>query len=197
MNSKEDKILIKGCILGEPLAQRQLYDRYANEMFKICRSYAPDYDTAHDFLQEGFIKVFEKIHSYSFKGRIGGWIRRVMIYNCIDMIRKDHYNKHKVSLDFSYSHNEPTIEDSGQLQINTDSFFKILEDLPVGYRTVLNLYYCENYTHKEIANTLSITEGTSKSQLYKAKNYLEKILIRQMSHKEIEFYVGRLVKKMV
>jgi len=82
-------------------------------------------------------------------------------------------------------------------KINTDSFFDIIKELPLGYRTILNLYYLEDYTHKEIAEKLKISIGTSKSQLSKSKKYLRNILLKRMSQDEIEYYVGRLVKEVV
>ncbi len=197
MTIKEEKILIRKCIAGNSKAQKKLYDTFAYDMFKVCRSYALDYDTANDYLQEGFMKVFQNLHKYEATGNLGGWMRRLMINNCVDAIRKDFWSKHKVSFEEYLTHDEFVTENTSMKSVNTDSFFEVLNELPPGYKMVLNLYYIEEYKHTEIAETLGISVGTSKSQLHKAKSYLKDILLRNMTLEEIEIYVGQLAKEVV
>lgn len=197
MTQSDQKKLIKRCISGKREAYKELYDLYSEEMFKVCRIYAPDRDSANDFLQEGFLKVFQNLHKYS-DGNLRAWIRKIISNSCIDQLRKDHWS----AITTSFSENlmidaDTGIENNFEKSINSDSFFDILGQLPLGYRTILNLYFLEDYTHQEISVKLNISIGTSKSQLSKGKNYLKEILLRSLSHEEIELYVGRMVHKVV
>lgn len=167
-------------------------------MFKICRLYAPDYDTANDFLQEGFIKIFNNLHKYKPTGSLGGWMRQVIVNNSIDLLRRDHWsNRHEQFEDWHVKHMEIVYENAFEKELNSNSFFMFLDQLPLGYKTVLNLFYIEDYTHKEIAEKLGITEGTSKSQVSKAKAYLKSILLDSLTFEEIKDYVGGLAKEVV
>lgn len=160
--------------------------------------YAPDRDCADDFLQEGFMKVFQNLHKYEPSGSLRGWVRRVMVNSCIDIMRRDHWYKIRTSfeenaIDLSQIYADVDFEQ----KLHSKSFFEITQDLPLGYRTILNLYYLEDYKHKEIAELLEISIGTSKSQLSKAKKYLKEVLLKSLTIEEIENYVGRLVKELV
>jgi RNA polymerase sigma-70 factor (ECF subfamily) len=198
LDKHEQKQLLRKCISGKREAHKKLYDTFAEDMFKVCCMYAPDADTANDFLQEGFLKVFQNLHKYKPSGSLGGWIRRVMVHNCIDLIRRDHWTRVMIPFEDSPAITEPSfVENDFERNLNSRSFFDIVRELPLGYRTVLNLFYMEEYTHKEIAQKLEITEGTSKSQLAKAKNYLRQKVLKSLTTEEIEFYVGRLVKEVV
>lgn len=198
MSKIEEKKLIRNCLAGKKRAFKTLYDMYSNDMYKVCLMYAPDTDCANDFLQEGFMKVFQNLHKYKAPGSLGGWMRRVIVNNCIDMLRKDHWPRNMSSLENFSSEEQPTFtENQFETDLNSESFFQILSQLPIGYRTILNLYYIEGYKHREISEQLEITVGTSKSQLSKAKNYLKKTLQESLSEQELEFYVGSLDKKVV
>lgn len=187
----DHKKLIKSCIAGKRSAQKALYDEFANDMFRVCLSYANDYDQANDLLQEGFLKVFQKLHQYKPSGSLGGWIRTVIVRNCIDHYRSDKWSKNKETF-------EPNSKaDVGSAEYNKanevfqeEDFLRITQNLPDGYRTILNLYFLEEYSHKDIAEKLGISEGTSKSQLYKAKNYLKKILEKELTEDELTKYGG-------
>jgi RNA polymerase sigma-70 factor (ECF subfamily) len=198
VNKLERKKLVRNCIAGKKDAFKKLYVLFSDDMYKVCLMYAPDSDTASDFLQEGFLKVFQNLHKYHPSGSLGGWIRRVIVNNCIDLLRRDHWPKNMTSIDqFSGDFIADTSENDFEKELNSESFFEIVATLPLGYKTVLNLYYLEDYTHKEISEQLGITVGTSKSQLSKAKNYLKIILQTALSEEELEFYVGKLDKKVV
>ena len=159
--------------------------------------YATDYETANDFLQVGFMKVFQNLHQYTPTGNLKAWIRRIIVNNNIDMIRKDHWNKNTISINDFNESIEIAEEEVFEPHISTQGFLDIILKLPVGYRTIINLFFLEGYTHKEISQKLNITEGTSKSQLSKAKKYLKKLLLESLQPEEIELYVGRLDKKVV
>jgi RNA polymerase sigma-70 factor (ECF subfamily) len=190
--------LVQRCLKGKKMAYKQLYELYEQDMFKICRMYAPDYDSANDFLQEGFIKIFQKLHRFEPNGSLGGWMRRVMVNNCIDLLRRDHWSKITVHLEENLTPDEePVWELELSEQFQEIHFFEFIEMLPVGYRTILNLYYLEELKHHEIAEKLSISVGTSKSQLSRAKIYLRSLLLKHFTKEELETYVGRLVREVV
>ncbi|NVK66267.1 MAG: sigma-70 family RNA polymerase sigma factor [Flavobacteriales bacterium] len=198
MNKEWEDKIVKGCLKGKRLAFKQLFELYKDDMFRVCRAYAPNYDVANDFLQEGFLKVFQNLHKYDKKRSLGGWMRRVMINNSIDMLRRDHWDKIVVTLSEEYDQGRPVrMENDFERRLNSSSFFEVLDKLPLGYKTILNLHYLEGLTHKDIADKLGITEGSSKSQLSKAKKYLKGTLLKEMSINEIEEYVGQLAKEVV
>ena len=194
MTERQQKILLKGCRKGNPAAQKELYDRYASDMFKVCLMYSKDYDSANDLLQEGFLKVFQKIHLFKFKehSSLGGWIRTVIVHNCVDHYRSDNWSKNKLELSDEETEKAQyrNHEEEGETIYDRDEFLKIIAMLPDGYALVLNLFYLEGYTHKEIAAKLEITEGTSKSQLFKAKKYLRQLLLENLGDEEINRYEG-------
>jgi RNA polymerase sigma factor (sigma-70 family) len=197
LNRIQERLLIRNCILGKPSSQKKLYDIYSDEMFKVCISYAADYDSANDLLQEGFLKVFQNIHKYKQVGSFGGWIRTVIVHTCIDEYRKDKWNRNKQELNANNNHASKLFSiNEVESKFEKDDFLKIINELPDGYKVVLNLYFLENYTHKEIAEKLGINEGTSKSQLFKAKRYLKELLINTLSEEELEQY-GGLAKNVV
>lgn len=168
--------LVKNCLKGEKLSQRQFYDLYARKMMGVCLRYANDVEDAEDFLQEGFVKVFEKLSTYEFKGSLEGWVRRIIINTILDKLRKQGKENFTEHIDLANSLEETS---SVIQQLNAKELLKIIRELPVGYRTVFNLYAIEGYQHNEIAKMLNISESTSKSQLIKAKEQLQKKIIAQ------------------
>lgn len=172
-----DEQLVEGCVKKQALAQKALYDKYSRRMLGVCLRYASCTDEAQDILQDGFIKVFDKIGSFNAKGSLEGWIRRIMVNTALDNIRK---NK---------KHMNQTDVDDVKYQLKADNFvvesleakalLKIIQTLPTGFRTVFNLYAIEGYSHKEIAVMLDVSEGTSKSQYSRARAYIQRILEKE------------------
>ncbi len=164
--------LIKGCISNNRKYQRLLYEKYARLMYNICLSYTNERASAQDVLQEGFIKVFKKIKYFKGDGSLEGWIRRIMTNTAIDHLRK----KSRLHNHLEYSdHIKEDIEIKSEIldNINAESILSRVKQLPDGAKAVFNLYALEGYTHKEIAKTLNISEGTSKSQFNRAKTLLK------------------------
>lgn len=165
--------LIDGCIHGDSKMQRALYDRFASTMYGVCLRYAGNTNDADDILQEGFIKVYNNIHKFRREGSFEGWIRRIFINTCIE-----HFRKKTKSYNISEVH-ENTVEDADISALDTlaaKDLVKVINELSPGYKTVFNLYVVEGYTHREIGDMLGISEGTSKSQLARAKATLKKML---------------------
>ncbi len=165
--------LLEGCIQGDRRMQRALYDRFAPKMYGVCLRYAGNAEEAEDILQEGFIKVFRKISSYRGDGSFEGWIRRIFVNTAIEYYRKKTY------LQPITEHEENTVEGK-YLSVLDDlaekDIIKLVQQLSPGYRTVFNMYVVEGYTHKQIADLLGISEGTSKSQLSRAKQILQEMV---------------------
>ena len=165
-----DNDLIEGCLNGDRRIQQELYKRFASKMYGVCLRYAANAEEAEDVLQEGFIKVFKKIGSFRKEGSFEGWIRRIFVNTAIEQFRKKNY------LQPITEYEEATIE--GKYVSVLDSMAEkdiigLVQHLSPGYRTVFNMYVVEGFTHKQISEALGISEGTSKSQLSRAKQILQ------------------------
>ncbi len=168
-----DDNLLEQCIKGNRSAQKVFYNSFAPKMFGICLRYSQDYHAAEDLLQEGFIKAFHNLDRFRGDGSFEGWLKRIFINTAIEQFRKNQ-NKHTSELNEAI-YNAPV--SSGIIEkLAADDLLKVIQLLPRGYRTVFNLYVIEGYAHKEIAQLLQISEGTSKSQLARAKSYIQKLL---------------------
>ena len=174
-----DSDLIEGCIRGDRKMQRELYDRFAPKMYGVCLRYAGNAEEAEDILQEGFIKVFNKIGSFRSEGSFEGWIRRIFVNTAIE-----HYRK-KIYLQPITDYEESTVEGKYLSVLDNlaeKDIIQLVQQLSPGYRTVFNMYVVEGYTHRQIAEILGISEGTSKSQLSRAKLILQD-LVREFIEK--------------
>ena len=176
--SKEE--LIKGCLKGKGSHFSELYDRFSSGMYSICLRYAGDEDEAKDLLQEGFLKIFQKLGTYdTSRGSLEGWIKRIFINLCIDFYRKNKYRNTNIDVEeFGDEIPEEENEVHGILHdLTYDELISEISKLPPGYRTVFNMHVIDGKGHKEIATELEITESTSKTQLFKARNLLKKNLM--------------------
>lgn len=172
-----EELIISGCLHKDPSAQRELYNRYSPKMLSVCYRYALNREDAEDMLQEGFIKVFTQIHTFQNKGAFEGWIRRIIVHTCINFLKK--YKKFSDSIDISQATNIYVKEESIFSIMQAKQVTECIRSLPIGYRTVLNLYAIEGYSHREIATMLEIEESTSRSQYTRAKVLLESMLIKR------------------
>ena len=173
--------LIKGCIEGDAQMQRLLYDQFSQKMYGVCLRYAENTEDANDVMQEGFIKVYKSLSKFRAEGSFEGWIRRIFINTSIE-----HYRK-KVKLYNVTEVQENTIEDSELDALDslaTKDILNIVNKLSPGYKQVFNMHVVEGYSHKEIADLLGITEGTSKSQLARAKGVLKKMIEARIGNTE-------------
>ncbi|WP_240671069.1 RNA polymerase sigma factor [Lacibacter luteus] len=169
-----DADLIQGCIQGDRRMQKALYDKYAGKMYAVCLRYMSNADDAQDILQDGFIKVYKNLERFRGEGSFEGWVRRIFVNTAIEQIRKK-------KNDLSLTEKEESIElksVSAIENINEKDLMKIIRDLSPGYRAVFNLYVVEGYSHKEIGDMLGISEGTSKSQLARARMILQEKIKR-------------------
>jgi RNA polymerase sigma factor (sigma-70 family) len=170
-----DEEIIKSCISGETRAQKLLFDKYSRRMMGICLRYAAGREEAEDMLQEGWIKVFRNLSSFRFEGSAEGWIRRIMVNSCLDSLRKTKKMFNQVEIDAVQEMLPAELGKNSPDVLSEKELLKMIHQLSPGYRTVFNLFAIEGYSHKEIADMLSITESTSKSQYSRARVQLQKM----------------------
>ncbi|MFT5915706.1 MAG: RNA polymerase sigma factor (sigma-70 family) [Bacteroidia bacterium] len=175
--------LVEKCQKGNRNAQQQLYSQHSDKMLAICLRYVGEFE-AEDVLVNGFMKVFEKLNQFSGEGSLEGWIRRIMVNESLMHLRKN--KKMQFSSDLESAEREMS-GDLADAPLDAEELLQLVQSLPDGYRMVFNLYAIEGFSHKEIAKKLTISEGTSKSQLSKARAMLRKMLEQndEMTHKKI------------
>lgn len=166
--------IIAGCKEQKREAQKMLYESYARKMYSICLRYSSDASAAQDLLQDGFIKVFANIASFEDRGSFEGWLKRIFINLALENLRKKKSIIH-TSDDVQDIPDvvDDSTEDDQMYKISETELLKMIQDLPRGYSTVFNLYAIEDYSHKEIADMLGISEGTSRSQYVRARQILQ------------------------
>ena len=171
--SKEHQML-RDCIAGNRSAQQGLYDLFSPVIYGICVRYMGYTDEAKDMLQETMVKFFQKSAEFRFQGSLEGWVKRIAVNTCLDQIKKNKA-KYAGSLDDA---NHLTADVNAAQPLETKDLLKLVSALPDGYRTVFNMYAIEGFTHAEIGEVLGISENTSKSQLFKARKWLQAKLER-------------------
>ncbi|MEW2920008.1 RNA polymerase sigma factor [Muricauda sp. ANG21] len=167
-----ENYLIRKSVKGDPQAQRLLYEKFAPKMLSVCRQYIKDLHFAEDVMVNGFIKVFKNLDSFQHKGSFEGWIRTIMVRESISYLRKRQFVVYDDEV-FD-AQRERSVDNEGLLDV--EYVQQLIDDLPEGYKTVFLLYAIEGYNHQEIAQMLEISEGTSKSQLFKARKMLQENL---------------------
>ena len=175
---KNEAPLIKKAAKNDRTAQQTLYELYAPKMLSVCRYYISDIHFAEEVMLNGFFKIFTKLNDFKGEGSFEGWVRRIMVREAISFLRK------KKTIEFASDElktNEEIVVIESELDI--EEMQRLIDDLPEGYRMVFVMYAIEGYKHHEIAKTLSITEGTSKSQLFKARKLLQSQL-KQLNRTE-------------
>ncbi len=173
--------LIAGCLSGNRQAQRHLYDTYSRRFMAICIRYLKDQEQAEDVMIQSFMKIFEKLSQFQGKGSFEGWMKRIVVTQALMTIRSNRHLLLSVSLEEATGNFESTAELS---QLEAAELMELVQSLPLGYRTVFNLFAIEGYSHQEIGELLGISESTSKSQLNRARSVLkEKITSLQLQPK--------------
>ena len=172
-----EEAILQGCLNNNATAQKVLYEKYSPKMLSVCYRYAHNREDAEDMLQEGFIKVFGQIHTFQNRGAFEGWIRRIVIHTCINNLKKN--KRFNESVDLIHATSLQVMEETIPSIIQAKQVVECIRLLPIGYRTVLNLYAIEGYSHREIGEMLDIEESTSRSQYTRAKAMLEDVLIKK------------------
>jgi len=172
-----EEAMLYGCVENNAVAQEFLYAHFSPKMLGVCYRFGKNREDAEDMLQEGFIKVFSQIGQYRNEGALEGWIRRVIVHTCINSIKKN--KKFTDSVDITFANDVGIREENIPSVMQAKQVVDCIRLLPVGYRTVLNLYAIEGYSHREIGTMLDIEESTSRSQYTRAKAMLEDILVKR------------------
>jgi RNA polymerase sigma factor (sigma-70 family) len=176
--------ILEGCRNGNPAMQKIVYEKYVPKMYSICLRYTGNREDARDLMHDGFIKVFSNFKSYREESTLDAWITRVIINNTLNQLRKKNKElSHQKEYQLELKNEQEYIEDDNYLEKFTSNDIKLaIMKLPQGQRTVLNLYVFEDYSHKEIASLTGISEGTSKSQLARARITLKELLLKNKTH---------------
>jgi len=174
-----EREILDGCKQGNRIAQKQLFDLFSQKFFVLCLRYSANEDEAKDLLQEGFIKIFQNLGSYKEKGSFEGWMRKIMVNNALENIRRNS------GFNFSSEPQDNAIDvavmpDFSKLE--TKTILSKIQQLAPGFRAILNLYIIEGYQHHEIAAMMGISEGTSKSQLSRARKILQDKLLKEEAY---------------
>jgi len=182
---KELEEIINKCLSKDRLAQERLFKLYYGKMMAVCLRYTNDRDTAQEILQDGFIKVFDKLNTFESSGSFDGWIRRIMANTALDALKKkkrlNWVEKNDVNTKEDYNDPLESFEFEQEFELKANVALEAINELSPAYKTVFNLFVFENYSHKEIADALGISEGTSKSNFAKAKMNLQKIINKKIA----------------
>ncbi|MBC8032876.1 MAG: sigma-70 family RNA polymerase sigma factor [Chitinophagaceae bacterium] len=172
-----EELMLAGCLTNNAASQEALYSHFSPRMLGVCYRFAKNREDAEDMLQEGFIKVFLQIHTFRNQGAFEGWVRRIIVHTCINSLKKN--KKFVESVDLIHANSVPVREETIPSIMQAKQLVECIRLLPIGYRTVLNLYAIEGYSHKEIGEMLDVEESTSRSQYTRAKQMLEDILLKK------------------
>ncbi len=176
---QDDYALVEGCRRQDRLVQRLLYEQYAGKLFVVCKRYVRQPDEAEDVLQDAFIKIYQHIDSFRFESPLEAWLRRIVVNTALKHLRKQKNWQHTADI----ADLAPVLPqaDESLPGLYHQQLLQLIHELPPGCRTVFNLYAVEGYTHVEIAELLDISEGTSKSQLFRARSLLQRKLIHEQN----------------
>ncbi len=167
--------LVEGCLKGNRVSQKELYQHFFGFAMSLCLRYTTHPEEAQEILNDGFMKVFTKIHTYNAERPFIFWLRRIMINTAIDYYRRQPPDAY--SIDIDEVRTISTKQADAIEELNEKELLKLVQELPPAYRMVFNLYVMEGFKHEEIAQQLGIHVGTSKSNLAKARKYLQKKLV--------------------
>lgn len=170
------KDIVEKCKRGNRRAQFELYRLYSRAMYSICVRMVQQEQEAEDLLQDSFVDIFTKLHTFRYQSSVGAWIKRIVVNNCINHLKRNRLLFEELETRHTGIIDEYTDKEEKELPLNVASVKKAISKLPDGYRVVFSLYIMEGYDHKEIAEILEITEATSKSQYSRAKKKLREML---------------------
>jgi RNA polymerase sigma factor (sigma-70 family) len=181
--------IIEGCRKNNPAAIKKLYDYFSPRLFGICLRYARTNFEAEDILQDGFVKIIKNFRSFEGNQKnFEAWLRKIILFTAIDHFKKNLPLRQQIDISELTDENIAILPCKVEADLNSEDLAAIVNKLPDGYKLVFNLYVVEGFSHQEIAEMLQISEGTSKSQLSKAKKYIQNILSRyQILEKEIRY----------
>ena len=171
----DEQQLINGCLAGDTLCQRRLFDQHAGRLMTICLRYAADQMEAEDLLMESFVKIYRFLYQYKFEGSFEGWMRRIVVNTALKKIKK----RKLVFEEIKPGKVTEVMDPGSYIHLEEKEILNLIRELPEGYRIVFNLFVIEGYSHEEIAELLNIQPGTSRSQLVKARKMLQQQITQQ------------------
>ena len=177
MDSNFQAHLIEKCKNNDSRAQMQLYDQYCKAMFNTAYNFIKDDDIAQDVMQEAFIKAFKKIESFSGEATFGAWLKRIVVNQSLDWIKKQKIQTVELNDNIVYMADEEPLEVDAEIKLS--AIYKCIEELPQKCKNVVKLYLIEGYDHQEVAQILEISEVASRSQLSRGKSRLKELLIHR------------------
>ncbi|HEU4901388.1 MAG TPA: RNA polymerase sigma factor [Flavisolibacter sp.] len=166
----DDHRLVKECLRGKAVAQRQLYDRFAPALLAVCYRYTKSVADAEDVLQEGFVKAFKNLQQFKGEGELGAWLRRIMVTTAINYLKKA--SRYQAEMLFGDEQLHVVSSYQPQLNLEAKELADLIRQLPAGYQTIFNLHAVEGYSHVEIGQLLGINESTSRSQYARGRALL-------------------------
>lgn len=166
------EVLAEKALRGDEKSFQEIYNTIAGKMYSLCLRYAGNTDDANDWFQEGFVKLYRHLPSYRNEGSFEGWARRIFVSACLDGIKK----RKQIIPALPETFDKASDDLTGYDKLTNEDLMRYIRELPDGYRTVVNLYMVEGYNHKEIGEMLNISEEGSRSQLFRARNLLQKML---------------------
>ncbi|MEO6456462.1 MAG: sigma-70 family RNA polymerase sigma factor [Ginsengibacter sp.] len=181
--------LVADCLKLKPDAQRELYEHFAPAMLGVCFRYTKSIMDAEDILQEGFVKVFNRLNQYRHEGELGAWIRRVMVNTALNYLKKN--RKYQNDLSFGNIVLHPVSTEDPAVTLQTKELTELIVQLPTGFQIIFNLHAIEGYSHIEIASMLGISDGTSRSQYARARALLIKWIDKFSLEDKSEHYAKK------
>jgi RNA polymerase sigma-70 factor (ECF subfamily) len=179
----EDVLLVQDCLRGNPRAQKALFDKFAPKMLSVCNRYMKDRADTEDAFQMAMVKVFKKLGDFKNEGPLEGWIRRIMVNTCLDELRRaQRFITDKSLEDVSF---RIEVQEEISSKLMADDLISLIQKMPSGYRVVFNMFAIEGYSHQEIAESLEISESTSKSQYLRARAYLRQRIEEKENGKKV------------
>lgn len=179
----EDVLLVQDCLRGNPRAQKALFDKFAPKMLSVCNRYMKDRADTEDAFQLAMVKVFKKLGDFKNEGPLEGWIRRIMVNTCLDELRRaQRFITDKSMEDVSF---RIEVQEEISSKLMADDLISLIQKMPSGYRVVFNMFAIEGYSHQEIAESLEISESTSKSQYLRARAYLRQRIEEKENGKKV------------
>jgi RNA polymerase sigma factor (sigma-70 family) len=176
LSRRQELRIVHDCKLGDRSAQHQLYESYSRAMYNICLRMLGNSFDAEDVLQNSFVDVFTKIDSFRSESTLGAWIKRIVINNCINHLKRKRIYFEEISERHDEAADNPGMDTLDDRSLDVRRIKRAMAELPDGYRVVFSLYLLEGYDHKEIAEILNISESTSKSQYSRAKSKIREII---------------------
>jgi len=174
LNSLTEKDLLRQCLDGDHNAQKQVFEMYAPKMMSVCMRYGRHKLESEEIMQDGFVKVFTNLHKFEYKGSFEGWVRRIMVNTALKLVSKKSFKNEQIGLE---GYQERSVDPTVFAKLSADDLLSLVDKLPKGYRTVFNLSVIDGLSHREISEALGIKESTSRSQLVKARNMLQNMIV--------------------